>query len=59
MTAIEIDELVASYADHHGVTIEEVDVSRNYSGDDVIGVRLSLDVDGVSRGDDERYGEWR
>jgi hypothetical protein len=58
-TQSDIDALVAAYAAHHDVEPSAVDVSRNTSDNTVIGVRLSLDIDGRSRGCDETFGEWR
>lgn len=50
-----IDAAVTLYAEFHDVSTDEVDVSTNTRGDGdrIIGYRLSLDVDGVSRGCDE------
>jgi hypothetical protein len=52
----EIRSYVLSYADHHGVGPDAVDVTRQYDGGAVTGFRLSLDVDGRSRGCDEKFG---
>lgn len=57
-TEAEIEQAVADYATHHGVETDAVDVCRRYEDDCVIGFRLSLDVDGASRGCDERFGAW-
>lgn len=54
-----IDSYVEAYAAHHEVGPSDVLVDRNYRGDEVVGIRLSLDVDGYSRGCDETFGEWR
>ena len=58
MTESEITQAVADYADLHLVEESAVDVSRNYCDGETVGIRLSLDVDGASKGCDERYGEW-
>lgn len=56
-TALEIAEAVELYAAFHGIEIGDVDVCRNFDGDErVIGFRLSRD--GGQRGDDEKHGIW-
>jgi hypothetical protein len=59
-TEAEIAEAVQLYAEFHGLDPTAVDVARNYEGDgpNVIGFRLSRDVDGAQRGDDETYGQF-
>lgn len=59
----EIARYVNDYADHHDVEPDAVIIDRRFAdgGKDglaVIGFRLSLDVDGRSRGCDERFGAW-
>lgn len=62
ITEIEITEACNDYADRHDVSLEAVDVTRNYEGggDKVIGFRLSLDGNGFRQsGKDERFGVWQ
>lgn len=55
----DIMEAVHDYAVHHEVETDEVSVTRNHDNDGrIIGFRLSLDVDGRSRGCDEKFGAW-
>jgi hypothetical protein len=51
-----IRSYVLSYAEYHGVEPDAVDVAREMDGKTVTGFRLSLDVDGRSRGCDEKFG---
>lgn len=56
----QIDGAVEDYCIHHQAEEDGVDVCMCTHGDDgpVIGFRLSLDVDGRSRGEDKRFGSW-
>lgn len=57
-TKAEIDDVVEVYAIAYGVETDGVDATLNYDEDEnVIGFRLSLDVDGRSHGCDEWIGE--
>lgn len=56
-TPQEIAEARLSYADYHGVDYASgVEVTENHYDGKCVGFRLSLDVDGRSRGEDEWYG---
>ena len=61
-TETEINESIRDYATQHEVELDAVLVDRHTGeyaqGPDVVGYRLSLDVDGVSRGCDETFGDW-
>jgi len=49
-------EMVAAYADFHGVNESDIDVSPHWYDGRAVGLRLSLDIYGRSRGCDEQYG---
>ncbi len=53
-----IRQTVHDYAYRWEVDTDEVDVSINLSGNDIVGFRLSLDSAGRSRGCDESFGTW-
>jgi hypothetical protein len=58
-TEEEIALMVESYADYHGIEPDEVEVTRNFYQDKMVGFRLSRDKDGAHQyGDDEKYGLW-
>ncbi len=65
ITAEEIAQALGDYCDHHDVQPEDVIVDMMVRtggphGDRpvTVGFRLSLDVDGRSKGCDERFGAW-
>ena len=58
-TKMDLDAAIVDYAVRHEVETDDVLIDRNYYDGLVIGFRLSLDVDGRSRGGDETFGNWR
>ena len=55
----DITQAVADYCDFHGVEADAVLIDRReMDGIGVVGFRLSLDIDGRSRGCDETFGAW-
>lgn len=56
-TSQDIAEARLSYADYHCVDYASgVEVTEHHHNGQCIGFRLSLDVDGISHGEDEWHG---
>jgi hypothetical protein len=57
-TEAEIAEAVELYADFYDIGADEVEVTRNFEGGNVVGFRLSRDTGGGQRGYDETHGQF-